>query len=148
MGNHQTNRQRSWGYLSDEDAKRLGTALGEFEALLSREHSLFYWILAGIAATAACICIGLVLGEFWLIVILIILCWPSLAAYGVKSNDRERIDRLAQLMSHCLAIVSRSPENRIFVDDGAKVRDLRLYYDFIEEFPSYRSSKLRYAMKR
>ena len=148
MENYHTNRQTSWGSLSDEDVTQLSSALGEIRFLLDHEHSLFYWILAGIAATVACICVVLTVGEFWFIVIFIILFWPSLMAYGTKSKDRERIDRIAQLMSICLTIISRPPERRVFINDGARVRGIKLYNAFIEVFPSYQSWKLRYAMKR
>ena len=148
MENYHTNRQTSWGSLSDEDVMQLSSTLGEIRLLLDHEHSLFYWILAGIAATVACICVGLVVGEFWFIVILVILFWPSLTAYGTKNKDRERIDRIAQLMSICLTIISQPPEHRVFIDDGARVRGIELYNAFIKVFPSYQSGKLRYAMKR
>ncbi len=151
MSEYAFSKKTTWGELSDSDARAVTEKLKEIRCLVSSAPSPFYKYIAFVAFVVVSVCVGIVLGEFWYIVLFTILFWPCFKGRnpGEKTKEEETVDKIAYLMAECIFTLEYPPESTI--RDHPRILGVEpnsgLYSHFVRVFPPYRSLKLRFLMR-
>lgn len=151
MSEYAFSKKTTWGELSDSDAKLVNKKLEKIQRLVALTPYPVYKYLAFVAFVVVSVCVGIVLGEFWYIVLFTIIFWPFLTGKDTgKTTDGEKAAyEIAHLMAECMYIIEYPPDSTL--RDPSRLIGVfpndKLYSDFVSMFPSCRSLKLRFIMK-
>jgi len=137
--------------MSEADKQKIQELHAELDEVLEYCYSPIYKLLITLIFFVVSIIVVLAIGDFWAIVIFLIVFFPDLLGMKKKNNaptQKELVRAALSIMSQCVNIV-KYPGSDIMSQTSRQIlnyeyfhNNLKLYKEFIKLFPHKKSLKL------